>query len=323
MGDTGERTWSGPGRGSAGLPHRVVDYGTGPVAFRTMREETALLSELAYDGPSDHFAARTSTFHLSSALLTEAHMPRVRGDRTPLLVARSGIDHYLVFMYRRGQCHQWIGSGELVITPGDVGVMDLTCPARTVIVPRDGERFARPLSMILPRTVLAPLLPGTSTLGQQRIHRDSFYGRALRELLLNLWQHRGERGRCPGRGDPGRRRRTPHAPRAGRCRSRARRSDAHDDPEPRRSHGYPAGPAPRLRAVPPVRRLARYPVSDVRTGRRSRALRARAPAAPCAGRAHLSCARSSPHRRHRPAARLRHRVELHPSIPSTIWSHPG
>jgi AraC-like DNA-binding protein len=41
--------------------------------------------------------------------------------------------------------------------------------------------------MMLPRTVLAPLLPWPSALGQQLLRRDSFYGRALRELRLNLW----------------------------------------------------------------------------------------------------------------------------------------
>lgn len=159
-----------------------------------MREATALLSELRYDGPSDRFAAQISTFHLGSALLTEASLPRVCHDRPPLLVARSGIDHYLVFVYRTGQCHQWIGSDELVIAPGDVGVLDLTYPTRTVVLPRGGGRFARPLSMMLPRTVLAPLLPAPSALGQQRIRGDSFYGRALRELLVNLWHHAEDLG---------------------------------------------------------------------------------------------------------------------------------
>ncbi len=189
MAGTAKQTSSVAGRDSVRLPHQVVDYGTGARALRAMREETALLTELTYDGPSDDFAAQIATFHLGAALLTDARLPRLRHDRTPLLAARSGIDHYLVFVYRCGQCHQRIGSDELVIKPGDVGVMDMSCAARTLIVPPSGERFARPISMILPRTVLAPLLPGASALGQQRIRRDSFHGRALRELLLNLRHH--------------------------------------------------------------------------------------------------------------------------------------
>jgi AraC-like DNA-binding protein len=57
------------------------------------------------------------------------------------------------------------------------------------MVPRSGDRFAQPVSMILPRSALAPLLLGGGELGQQLFRRDSFHGRALRELLLNLRHH--------------------------------------------------------------------------------------------------------------------------------------
>src|SRR4051812_29390635 len=86
------------------LPHQVVDYGRGSTALRTMRDEMAAMSELTYDGSTDAFTARISTFHMSSALLLEGRFPKIRQDRTPLLVARSGIDHYLVVLYLRGQC---------------------------------------------------------------------------------------------------------------------------------------------------------------------------------------------------------------------------
>lgn len=88
--------------------HSVVDYGRGRAALRAMRDEVAVLSELSYDGMVDRFASRISTFHLSSALLLEAQVPKVRYDRSPLRVARSGIDHYLVVVYLHGCCRHRI-----------------------------------------------------------------------------------------------------------------------------------------------------------------------------------------------------------------------
>lgn len=174
------------------LPHQIVDYGRGRAALRAMRDEFAVLSELSYDGTPDRFASRISTFHLSSALLLEACVPQVRYDRSPALVARSGIDHYLVVVYLHGRCWQRIGSHEIEVAPGDVGVIDLTYPGRTRVQPARGERLAQHVTMILPRAQLAPLLPGSDALGQQLIRGDGLYGRVLRALILDLWRHAGE-----------------------------------------------------------------------------------------------------------------------------------
>jgi AraC-like DNA-binding protein len=188
----GVRTGRVGARDDARLPHQVVDYGRGPAALRAMREGIAATSELSYDGAADRFTSRISTFHLSSALLLRACVPQVRYDRSPLLVARSGFDHYLVVVYLRGRCRQWIGSREIEIAPGDVGVIDLTYPARTLVEPARGAHLAEHITMILPRARLAPLLPGSDALGQQLIRGDRPYGRILRGLLVDLWRHAGE-----------------------------------------------------------------------------------------------------------------------------------
>jgi AraC-like DNA-binding protein len=189
---TGVRTSRVGARDDARIPHQLVDYGRGPAALRAMRDEIAAMSELSYDGAADRFTSRISTFHLSSALLLKACAPQVRYDRSPLLVARSGHDHYLVVVYLRGCCRQWIGSQEIKIAAGDVGVIDLTYPARTLVEPERGERLAEHITMILPRARLAPLLPRSDALGQQLIRGDRLYGRVLRGLLLDLWRHAGE-----------------------------------------------------------------------------------------------------------------------------------
>ena len=75
-----------------------------------MRERSAALSDLTYDGPSDRFASRVSTYHLSSALLLEAHVPGARlvplpGELAATLRAlrrRMDPDDALVFPGREG-----------------------------------------------------------------------------------------------------------------------------------------------------------------------------------------------------------------------------
>lgn len=192
MTPTGARTRRVSARDETRLPYQAVDYGCGPAALRAMREEIAATSELSYDGAAERFTSRISTFHLSSALLLKARVPQVRYDRSPLLVARSGLDHYLVVVYLRGRCRQRIGSREIEIAPGDVGVIDLTYPGRTLVEPARGARLAEHVTMILPRARLAPLLPRSDALGQQLIRGDRLYGRILRELLLDLWRHADE-----------------------------------------------------------------------------------------------------------------------------------
>lgn len=192
MTPTGARTGRVSARDDARLPHQVVDYGCGPAALRAMRDGIATTSELSYDGAAELFTSRISTFHMSSALLLKACVPQVRYDRSPVLVARSGLDHYLVVVYLRGRCRQWIGSREIEVAPGDVGVIDLTYPARTLVEPARGARLAEHVTMILPRARLAPLLPRSAALGQQLIRGDRLYGQVLRGLLLDLWRHAGE-----------------------------------------------------------------------------------------------------------------------------------
>jgi AraC-like DNA-binding protein len=167
------------------LPHEVVDYRGAP-AFHTMCDDSSAITEMTYFEPPERFAARIATFHLSSALLLQARMPKIQQDRSPLRVARSGIDHYFIVLYLRGHARQWIGARELAMRPGDIGVVDLSYPGRTLIVPDDHDRFARFLTLVLPRSALAPLLVPSDAIGQQLIRGDSVCGRILRGLLLEL-----------------------------------------------------------------------------------------------------------------------------------------
>ncbi|HEX3478782.1 MAG TPA: hypothetical protein VHT91_27360 [Kofleriaceae bacterium] len=99
------------------LVHRLVDYGTGPTALRRMRDETASLSEVTYDGPASRFAARISTYEMGSALLLEARMPQLQYDRSARHIAGSTFDHYLVVTYLRGGIRQESGGAGTVRDP--------------------------------------------------------------------------------------------------------------------------------------------------------------------------------------------------------------
>jgi len=116
------------------------------------------------------FRGSLHTYHLGSVLLGRCTTVTQSFDRSQQLIARSGIDHYLVQLQRQGRSRGVMGRREVDVGPGDVCILDLAQTIHTV------DNDIDSLTLCLPREMLAPLvnapdelhglgLPGGSPLG--------------------------------------------------------------------------------------------------------------------------------------------------------------
>ncbi|SMH28675.1 helix-turn-helix domain-containing protein [Azospirillum agricola] len=110
------------------------------------------------------------TYHMGSVLLGRCASVTQSFERSRPIIARSGIDHYLVQFQHRGDSRGRMGAREVDVRTGDVCILDLAQTVSTV------DHDIDTLTLCLPREMLAPLvvdpdalhglvLPGRSPLG--------------------------------------------------------------------------------------------------------------------------------------------------------------
>jgi AraC-like DNA-binding protein len=148
------------------------------------------MSELTYEGEPAEFRFSMTSVTLGAAVLLEATVPHLQYDRSARHVA-AGNDDYLLVAYLRGEADMVIAGDELAMSAGAIGVVDLTCPSHSEVVPPPDGRLASHLSLLLPRAQLAPLLAAPDAVGGQLIRGDAGYGRILLGLLCELWRQAG------------------------------------------------------------------------------------------------------------------------------------
>ena len=108
--------------------------------------------------------------NFGQVLLVHAKADAQHFSRTRRLIAKEGLDHYLVLVYRAGVCDGTYGEVQNTVRPGDIKITDLAQPFQTFNTDFDNT------SLTIPRAALAPLLnrpnglhgtvlPATSPLG--------------------------------------------------------------------------------------------------------------------------------------------------------------
>lgn len=166
-------------------PCRFLDRGA--QGLRAVCERTECMSELTYQGEPAEFRFSMTHVTLGSAVLLEATVPHLHYERSARHVA-AGNDDYLLVAYLRGEARMAIAGDELAMPTGGIGVIDLTCPSRSDVVPPHDGGPASHLSLLLPRARLAPLLAAPDAVGGQLIRGDAGYGSILLGLLRELWR---------------------------------------------------------------------------------------------------------------------------------------
>ena len=96
--------------------------------------------------------AEASSVNLGQVLLVHAKAEAQHFRRTRRLIAKEGLDHYLIQVYRRGVCEGTYGDIQNIVHPGDVKIIDLAQPFATFNTDFDNT------TLTIPRAALAPLL---------------------------------------------------------------------------------------------------------------------------------------------------------------------
>lgn len=145
------------------------------------REAIGVLFEVHPAEPEASEAPVTlDSWQLGPAILTTGAGPGFSYHRSPRAVARDGLDLFMVQFYEAGRCRIVRGAPSATSEPGDLVVTDLARPMATE------ETAFRNISLLLPRSVLAPLLRSTDTQGGRVLQRDLPLVALVRQHLEQL-----------------------------------------------------------------------------------------------------------------------------------------
>lgn len=100
------------------------------------------------------FSGALTTVHLGDALLSEVRSGAQVFKRSRAHARRTGLDHFMVQMFRRGRHDGMSGDTPVHRGRGDIWVLDLGQESHT-----DTSRFSN-ITLIIPREIMLPLLKG-------------------------------------------------------------------------------------------------------------------------------------------------------------------
>jgi AraC-like DNA-binding protein len=159
----------------------------GARALERLRAATSDICEVVPRTDEDDFHVSHATRVIDGALLADSFTTRLEYDRTPAHVARGGLDHYQVALCLQGEMQFTSGRRELTMRRGDVCLIDLAQPNRTVLTEADDDR-SRVMSLVLPRAVLAPKLAYPDSATASFLPGSGSHGRLLANQFATLWQ---------------------------------------------------------------------------------------------------------------------------------------
>ncbi|WP_244550263.1 AraC family ligand binding domain-containing protein [Bradyrhizobium sp. cf659] len=172
------------------------ETGRGASALAQLRAATSGICDVIPLTADDDFHVSTATMALGNALLVESFATALKYDRTPAHVARGGLDHYQVILCLQGEMQFASGRREVTLRPGDICLIDMAQPNRTVLTGADDAR-AHHMALILPRPLLAPRLAHPDSATASSLPAGHLHARLLASQFAALW-----RPTEPGTGDP-------------------------------------------------------------------------------------------------------------------------
>jgi len=152
-----------------------------------LRTATTDICDVTPLGPPDDFQVVSSARVAGGWLLIDTDSPPLQYHRTAAHIARGGMDHYQISLCMKGQMQFASGRRDITLQPGDLCLIDMAQPNRTVLTGELDQR-SRIITLIVPRPVLAPRLAhpdsATATLLPQADRR----ARLLADQFAVLWQ---------------------------------------------------------------------------------------------------------------------------------------
>ena len=172
------------------------ETGRGAPALAQLRAATSGICDVIPLTADDDFHVSTATMAFGNALLVESFATALEYDRTPAHVARGGLDHYQVILCLQGEMQFASGRREVTLRPGDICLIDMAQPNRTVLTGTGDERTHH-MALILPRPLLAPRLAHPDSATASSLPAGHLHARLLASQFAALW-----RPTEPETGDP-------------------------------------------------------------------------------------------------------------------------
>lgn len=123
-------------------------------AYAAWRESISVIFAAERDGRDEAtFHADLSAHHLGDLLFSRTALSAQRFVRTPAMIRRDGLDHFLIQVYRSGGYTGMAGERAIRLAAGQVSVLDLAKPMTT------DACESETLSLLVPRPLLDALLP--------------------------------------------------------------------------------------------------------------------------------------------------------------------
>jgi AraC-like DNA-binding protein len=163
------------------------DYRRGVHALSQLRAATMGICDVIPLTAEDDFHFSSRTIMTGSALLVDSQTSALEYDRTPVHVARGGLDHYHVTLCLQGEIRFSSGRRELTLHPGDIFLVDMAQPNRTVLMGAGDDR-CRLMALILQRAVLAPRLAHPDSAAGSFLPASHHHAGLLANQFAALWQ---------------------------------------------------------------------------------------------------------------------------------------
>jgi AraC-like DNA-binding protein len=166
----------------------AAEPGIGAQALTALRAATADICDVIPLGAADNFQVVSTTKSAGGCLLVESVSTPLEYDRTATHVARGGLDHYQINLCLQGQMRFASGRRDISLGPGDLCLVDMAQPNRTVLTGQGAHR-SRVTTLIVPRALLAPRLAYPDSATATFLPKTDRRARLLADQFVALWRH--------------------------------------------------------------------------------------------------------------------------------------
>ena len=154
--------------------------------FEVWRESIACIFDVERTGGRDDFDASLETRAMGPLMMAHTWSRALEWRRSPMTVARDGLDHYMIQFYARGtQACAWSG-GEVEMPDEGFLVYDLSREMEAVSTDMAN------ISLLLPRSLLAGLLRLPDNQHMRVVSGDRPLAALLRSHLEAIWRQPDE-----------------------------------------------------------------------------------------------------------------------------------
>lgn len=165
--------------------------GRGADVLQQLRARTKGVSDIIPLTSEDDFEMSSRVIWLPTAgggaALTDTVTTAVRYERTAAHIASGGLDLYQIFECPEGEMVLSCGRRELTVRAGDLCLVDMAQPSRTILIEGAGRR-CRVRALVVPRSVLAPRLAHPYSAPALLLCQDAATS-SLAPQYAALWRH--------------------------------------------------------------------------------------------------------------------------------------